>query len=252
MDCINLKNISTPYCLKNINLQIKRGDFLVLLGKSGAGKSTLLNVIAGLIPYEGEVYFFGQNMNKIPPQKRNIGYLLQEVYLFPHLNVYQNIAFPLQAQKYKAREIASRVHTMLELLQIEKLKNRYPKNLSGGEKRRVGLARCLIKQPEILLLDEPLSSLDPVTASHIREELRNLHQSLNLTTLYVTHDWQEASFLADKIGIIEKGRLLNWGKPEAILNFIGEEKIGQMEDKKCLPVYRENLLYSPKTRFLSV
>lgn len=234
MEGIILKNISTPYCLKNINLNIQKGEFLVILGQSGAGKSTLLNVIAGLTNYEGEVYIGGQKVDNIPPQKRGIGYLLQDIHLFPHLTVYQNISFPLEIRKYKKAEIKEKALAIMQLLQIEKLKDRYPRNLSGGEKRRAGLARCLVIQPEILLLDEPLSSLDPVTALNIQNELKILHQKLNLTTVYVTHNLQEAGFLADKVGIISEGKLLDLGEPEQILNFSSFEKIKSSQNIHCL------------------
>lgn len=188
----------------------------MFLGYTGAGKSTLLNVIAGLAGYQGEVYFNQQNMNNIPTEKRDIGYLLQDIYLFPHLNTFNNISFALRATGYPADKITTKVESMLDLLHIGHLKCRYPKDLSGGEKRRVGLARALIREPKILLLDEPLASLDPATAKSIRKEIKTLHSRLNLTTLYVTHDFTEARELADKIGVIANGRLEQIGSVQDI------------------------------------
>jgi len=218
MSIIKLKNISTPYCLKNINFEIEPGEFIVLLGSSGAGKSTLLNIISGLNNYSGEVFYNNQNINKIPTEKRNIGYLMQDIHLFPHMKVYDNIAFGLKARSYPKDKTNKKVEEMLSLLKIQNLKNRYPKDLSGGEKQRVGLARALITEPKTLLLDEPLSSLDPKTAKEIREELVKLHEYLNLTTILVTHNFSEAKALADKIIIISEGILIQYGSTYSIFN----------------------------------
>lgn len=216
MPFIRLHNITTPYCLKNVNLDIEEGELMVLLGFTGAGKSTLLNVVAGLTEYQGEVYFNQKNMNNIPTERRDVGYLLQDIYLFPHLDTFNNIAFGLRATSCPADKITEKVESILNLLHIGHLKKRYPKDLSGGEKRRVGLARSLIMEPKILLLDEPLASLDPVTARNIRKEFKALHRRLNLTTLYVTHDFTEARELADRIVVIIKGELKQLGSVQDI------------------------------------
>jgi ABC-type sugar transport system ATPase subunit len=216
MSYISLRNIITPYCLKNINLGIEKGELMVLLGFSGAGKSTLLNVIAGLTEYQGDVYFNQQNMNRIPTEKRDIGYLFQDIFLFPHLDTFNNIAFGLRATDCPSSEVNERVEDMLVLFRIGHLKNRYPKELSGGEKRRVGFARSLIMEPKILLMDEPLSSLDPVTARTLREEFKEIHCRLNLTTVYVTHDFTEARKLADRIVVLIDGEIKQKGTTQAI------------------------------------
>ncbi|MCL6560485.1 MAG: ATP-binding cassette domain-containing protein, partial [Firmicutes bacterium] len=174
MAAIYLQNITTPHRLKDVNLTIGDGDLMVLLGPSGAGKSTLLNVVAGLTEYQGEVYFDRKNVNQVPTEKRGIGYLLQDIYLFPHMDVFSNVAFGLRAAAMPADAVTGRVGAILDLLNIAHLKNRYPKELSGGEKQRVGLARSLAKEPHILLLDEPLASLDPFTAKKLRKELKAL------------------------------------------------------------------------------
>jgi len=218
MSVINLNNILTSYCLKNINIEIKNGEFIVILGSSGSGKSTLLNVISGLKKYTGEVFYNNQNMDKIPTEERNIGYLMQDVHLFPHMKVYDNIAFGLKARSYSKDKINKKVEEIFNLLKIKHLKNRYPKDLSGGEKQRVGLARALVTDPEILLLDEPLSSLDPKTAKEIREELVKLHKHLNLTTIFVTHNFSEAKALADKIVILSEGVLIKYGSTYSVFN----------------------------------
>ena len=211
MCLISLQNISTSYCLKNVNLNLQSGEMIVILGFTGAGKSTLLNVIAGLTKYQGRVFFNQQNMNNVPTEKRDIGYLLQDIYLFPRLNAYENIAFGLHACACPADALKEKVQEIMELLHISHLNKRYPKDLSGGEKQRVGLARSLVRQPKVLLLDEPLSSLDPSTAKSIRKELQVLHRRLKLTTLYVTHDFAEARELADRLVVLVDGQLKQLG-----------------------------------------
>jgi len=218
MSIINLNNISTSYCLEDINIEINNNEFIVILGSSGAGKSTLLNVISGLKEYTGEVFYNNQNMDKIPTEERNIGYLMQDVYLFPHMKVYDNIAFGLKARSYSKNIINKKIEEIFNLLKIKHLKNRYPKDLSGGEKQRVALARALVTEPEILLLDEPLSSLDPKAAKEIREELAKLHKYLNLTTILVTHNFTEAKTLADRIIIISKGILIQYESASKVFN----------------------------------
>lgn len=218
MSSIKLQNIITPYCLKNINLTVEAGEFIVLLGSTGAGKSTMLNVIAGLTEYQGVVYFNKRNMNHVPTQKRNVGYLMQDIFLFPHLNIFENIAFGLRATSCQDKKITQKVYEILNILKLKHLIKRYPKDLSGGEKQRIGLARSLVKEPDILLLDEPLSSLDPLTANSIRRELMTLHRRLNLTILYVTHNFAEARDLADRIIVISEGELQQMGSVHDIFN----------------------------------
>ncbi len=216
MTAITLKNISTKFCLKGIDLEIKKGELLVLLGPTGAGKTTLLNVIAGLVEYEGEVYFEEERVDFLPPEKRRIGYVFQELCLFPHLDVYHNIAFGLKARGFSPEEVPGIVSQVMELLNISHLRNRYPKNLSGGEKQRVALARVLAIKPRILLLDEPLSKLDYNLAKILRLEIKKLQRRLSLTTLYVTHNFSEAQELADRIAVIVGGELGQVGTPEEI------------------------------------
>jgi ABC-type sugar transport system ATPase subunit len=216
MSNISLKNITTPYCLKNVNLDIEAGELMAVLGFTGAGKSTLLNVIAGLTEYQGDVCFNQHNMNNIRTERRNVGYLLQDIYLFPHLNTFENVAFGLRAGGHPTDRIKDKVEETLDLMNISHLKSRYPKYLSGGEKQRVGLARSIVMEPKILLLDEPLSSLDPSTANNIRKELKSLHKRLNLTMLYVTHDLAEAKELADRIVVIAEGEIKQLGSAQNI------------------------------------
>lgn len=226
MTHISLKNITTQFCLKNVNLNINEGEILAVIGFSGAGKTTLLNVIAGLTEYSGDVYFNQHNMNNMRTERRNVGYLFQDIYLFPHLDVFDNIAFGLHAGGYPQDEIEKKVDVILDLLNISHLKRRYSKELSGGEKQRIGLARSIIMEPKILLLDEPLSSLDPSTAKIIRKELKELQSRLNLTMLYVTHNFAEAKELADRIVVIVDGQIKQAGSVDNIFFQPAEETRG--------------------------
>ncbi len=206
MTTIELRDIEN-YALHKISLKISSGEFLVIFGPNGAGKTTLLNVIAGLSKYTGSVLFDNSPVDNLPPQKRKVGYLFQELVLFPHLNVSANIAYGLKAQGWPKEKISSRVIEMLKMLRIERLANRYPLNLSGGEKQRVALARALAPYPKILLLDEPLNNLDLQTSRYLRHKLKHIHQRLGITTIYVTHDLEEAKELADRIILIKQGRI---------------------------------------------
>lgn len=208
MEYLKLENICTDFCLKNINLSIDEGEFVVIFGHSGAGKSTILNILAGFIEHKGYLYLKGKLINKTPTQKREIGYLDQSIHLFPHLNVFENIAFGLRARGMNPKDIKRSVKEIAHMTMIDHLLDRYPKTLSGGEKQRVGLARSIITKPKVLLLDEPLSSLDETTAGTIRKELKKLHRALGLTVVYVTHNILDAEVLATKIVILEKGEII--------------------------------------------
>ena len=232
MSSIKLKNISKYVC-KNINLKIFDKELLVLLGPNGAGKSTLLNVIAGLIDYEGSVFFDNMPVDKVPANKRRIGYLFQELNLFPHLDVFANIAYGLRVQKKLPNEIKASVNELLQIMKIKHLFSRYPKELSGGEKKRVALARALANSPRILLLDEPMNSLDYRTSKYLRIEFKVLQKKLGVTTVYVTHNFYEAEEMAERIAVLDKGRVEQIGSPkeiffhptETVNDFIGAPNI---------------------------
>ena len=232
MSSIKLKNISKYIC-KNINLEIFDKELLVLLGPNGAGKSTLLNIIAGLIDYEGSVFFSNLPVDKVPANKRKIGYLFQELNLFPHLDVSANIAYGLRIQKQSQDEIRTRVEELLQIMKIKHLSSRYPKELSGGEKQRVALARALANSPRILLLDEPMNSLDYRTSKYLRTEFKILQKKLGITTIYVTHNFYEAEEMAQRIAVLDKGSVEQVGSPqeiffhptEAVNDFIGAPNI---------------------------
>ena len=232
MSSIKLENISKYVC-KNINLEIFDKELLVLLGPNGAGKSTLLNVIAGLIDYEGSVFFDNLPIDRLPANKRRIGYLFQELNLFPHFDVAVNIAYGLKVQKRPQNEINAKVEELLQIMKIKHLSSRYPKELSGGEKQRVALARALANSPRILLLDEPMNSLDYRTSKYLRTEFKILQKKLGITTLYVTHNFYEAEEMAQRIAVLDKGRVEQIGSPkeiffhptEVVNDFIGSPNI---------------------------
>jgi ABC-type sugar transport system ATPase subunit len=232
MSSIKLKNISKYVC-KNVNLEIFDKELLVLLGPNGAGKSTLLNIIAGLIDYQGSVFFDHKPVDQLPANKRKIGYLFQELNLFPHFDVTANIAYGLRVQKQSRNEIKARVENLLQIMKIKHLSSYYPKQLSGGEKQRVALARALANSPRILLFDEPMNSLDYQTSKYLRTEFKILQKKLEITTIYVTHNFYEADEMADRIAVIDKGKLEQVGLPEeiffhptkAVSDFIGEPNI---------------------------
>jgi len=230
---IRLKNISNKIC-KKINLTINGEEMLVLAGPTGAGKTTLLNIIAGLDNYSGNIYFDGRPIDKVPPRQRGIGYLFQDLALFPHLNVYFNVAYGLIARKKSLNDIEEKVVGLLKLLNIEHLKDRYPKNLSGGEKQKVALARTLAISPKVLLLDEPFSNIDLQTRKYLRIEVKNLQKKLKITTVFVTHNLIEAEEMGDRIAIMCEQEIQQVTSPkdlmfspknEKVANFIGKPNI---------------------------
>lgn len=215
MPRIELKHISR-YVLNDVSLVIEDRELIVLVGPNGAGKSTLLNVIAGLTSYIGEVYFDGKSMDNVPPHKRGVGYLFQDLALFPHLTVSSNIAYGLRVQGYPEKVIKKRVEALLDALHIMGLKDRYPHNLSGGEKQRVAIARAIAPFQKILLLDEPMSGLDPQTSKYLRTELCALLKRLEITSVFVIHDLLGAEEIADRIAIIHKGQIEQLSTPNDI------------------------------------
>ncbi|SPD71888.1 putative molybdate ABC transporter, ATP-binding protein [uncultured Desulfobacterium sp.] len=212
---IVLRAINNFVC-RDITLRVNNGELLVLLGPTGAGKTTLLNIIAGLIAYQGTVSFNGSPVDNLPARLRRVGYLFQDPALFPHLDVRSNIAYGLKIQGCSEKELSYRVNGMLHLMNITHLSHRYPKDLSGGEKQRIALARALAPSPQVLLLDEPFSSLDFRTSRYLMMELRRIQKQLGITTVYVTHNLLEAREMADRIGIICDGKLEQIGLPQDV------------------------------------
>lgn len=242
MPVIELKRINN-FILDNVNLKIMDKELLVLLGPTGAGKTTILNTIAGLVPYQGSVVFNGTEIDGISTDRRGVGYLFQNLALFPHLDVASNIAYSLRVKKSSTQEANCQVSELLKLMRIEHLSHRYPKKLSGGEKQRVALARALASSPSTLLLDEPLASIDLRFSKYLRMEFRHLQKRLGITTIYVTHDFTEAEEMGDRIAVVCNGKIEQVGsydeiffspKNERISDFIGESNILDCEYSKVL------------------
>jgi len=222
---IVLKNVSKTYdngvkALKNVDLTVEEGEFLVLLGPSGCGKSTMLRVIAGLEKItDGNIEFNDEVYNDVPPKGRNVAMVFQNFALYPHLNVYKNIAFPLKSTHVPAEEIKRRVEKTAALLDITHVLNRRPKHLSGGQRQRVALGRAMVREPVVFLLDEPLSNLDAKMRLELRDEICKLHKSLNTAFVYVTHDQAEAMHMGTRIVVMNEGVIVQSGTPQEVYNF---------------------------------
>ncbi len=236
---VNLtKKFGNVTALDNLNLEVGKGEFVALLGPSGCGKSTTLYLIAGIYkPTSGYIYFDDQIVNDLEPKDRNVGMVFQNYALYPHMTVYDNIAFSLKIKKYPKQEIDRRVREVAKMLHIENLLDRKPAQLSGGQQQRVALARAIVKEPNIFLMDEPLSNLDAKLRIEMRTELKRLQSELKVTTIYVTHDQIEAMTMADRIAVMNEGKLQQYGKPEELYNrpanifvadFIGSPPINLM------------------------
>jgi putative spermidine/putrescine transport system ATP-binding protein len=207
---------ATP-AVDDVSFSIAKGQFLTLLGPSGSGKTTILMAIAGFVePSAGKISVDDRPITHLPPEKRNFGMVFQGYALFPHLSVKDNVAFPLKIRKRPAAEIAERVRRALDLVQLGALAERLPKQLSGGQQQRVALARALVFEPDVLLLDEPLSALDKKLRAELQEELKELHRRVGKTFVYVTHDQEEALSMSDEIAIIRAGRLVQKGPPRLL------------------------------------
>ncbi|MBQ3864747.1 MAG: polyamine ABC transporter ATP-binding protein [Clostridia bacterium] len=237
---IELKNISRVYedgykAVSDFNLTVKRGEFVTLLGPSGCGKTTTLRMIAGFDqPTEGVILLNGEDISKLPPNERPINTVFQRYALFPHMNIFENIAFGLKMKKTPKDEIKRKVRRVLELVDLEGFEKRSVSTLSGGQQQRVAIARALVNEPEILLLDEPLGALDLKMRKEMQLELKAMHDELGITFIYVTHDQEEALTMSDKIVVMSEGKIQQTGTPEGIYNepqnafvadFIGESNI---------------------------
>ncbi len=247
---IELKGISKSFdgekVLDSINLYIKDGEFITLLGPSGCGKTTMLRIIGGFeTADEGGLYFDGAEISGVPAHKRNINTVFQKYALFPHLNVYENIAFPLRLKKLAEEAIRERVEEMLKMVKLSGFENKSVSTLSGGQQQRVAIARALISHPKVLLLDEPLGALDLKLRKDMQNELKTIQQAIGITFIYVTHDQEEALSMSDTIVVIAEGEIQQIGTPTDIYNepknafvadFIGESNIieGTMLDDKLV------------------
>lgn len=252
----------------SIDLDIKPGDFVTLLGPSGCGKTTTLRMIAGFeSPDEGEIYLGDEAINALPPNKRDTAMVFQSYALFPHLNIFDNVAYGLKLRGLPKSEVRSKVFDMLKLVGLEGMENRYTNQLSGGQQQRVALARALIVEPGVLLFDEPLSNLDAKLRVYMRTEIRRIQQQFGITAIYVTHDQSEAMSISDQIIIMDKGIIAQMGTPqeiyhspasEFVADFIGEanflkvklEEVGQEHstvslDGICFPAKKPAASIAP-------
>ncbi len=222
MALINLKDITVSYdgkidILKKLSIDIEKGQLVSLLGPSGCGKTTTLRVIAGFInPKSGQFIFNSKNYTNISVHKRNFGLVFQSYALFPHLTVFQNVAFGLKMRKAPKNEIEKSVLEILDIVDLKNYKDRYPRELSGGQRQRVALARALVIKPQLLLLDEPLSNLDAKLRLNMRVEIRRLQQKLGITTVFVTHDQEECFSISDKVAVMNDGIIEQYDTPEKI------------------------------------
>ncbi|GAY26195.1 ABC transporter ATP-binding protein [Desulfurococcaceae archaeon AG1] len=213
------KRFGSVIAVDNVSLSVSSGELFVLLGPSGCGKTTILRIIAGLeTPTSGRVYFDGVDVTDMPSGKRGVGMVFQSYAVWPHMKVYDNIALPLRIKKLPQSEIDARVRSAARMLNIENLLERYPFQLSGGEKQRVAVARAIAVEPRVLLMDEPLSNLDALLRVQARAEIKRLQRELKITTIYVTHDQVEAMALADRIAVMNKGRVMQVGTVDEVYN----------------------------------
>jgi len=211
------KRFGELYAVKDVNLHIQKGDFYTFLGPSGCGKTTLLRMIAGFTtPDEGDIYFDEQRINDIPPWERNVGMVFQSYALWPHMSIFDNIAFGLRERKVPKADIQDKVYAALKMVNLAGLEKRRPSQLSGGQQQRVALARTLVIEPRLLLLDEPLSNLDAKLRIQMRNELLRLQRELGITTIYVTHDQEEALAISSRIAVISQGVVIQQGTPKEI------------------------------------
>src|SRR3989449_2756498 len=243
--------------VNNVNLQTREGEFLVFLGPSGSGKTTLLRMIAGLEePTAGEILIGGAVVNHLPPRERRIAMVFQSYALYPHLTVFQNIVFPLKAQKVKKELHRQKVDWAASLLGIGKLLDRKPRELSGGERQRVALARAIVREPAVFLLDEPLSNLDAKLPSSAREELEEFQKRIGTTTIYVTHDQVEAMAMGDRVVVLHQGAVRQIGTPADVYDepqdtfvatFLGSPPINLLETSSVIAGFRPEHLYPAAT-----
>ena len=254
------KSFGKNNVISKFNLEVEKGKFLVLLGPSGCGKSTLLRMIAGLEKIDnGKILLESKLLNELLPSKRQIAMVFQSYALYPHMNVFQNISFGLKSEKISKNEIKDKVIEAAKILKIEDLLNRRPKELSGGQRQRVAIGRAITRNPKLFLFDEPLSNLDAALRSEMRVEISKLHRRLKSNVVYVTHDQIEAMTLADKIVIMNKGKIEQFGSPDDIYNnpnntfvaeFIGNPKMNIISIKKEKIINNNSFnLFNKKIKF---
>ncbi len=228
--------------VKNLNLDIAKGEFLTMLGPSGSGKTTCLMMLAGFeTATHGEIIYNGKPINNIPPHKRGIGMVFQNYALFPHMSVAQNLAFPLEVRNYAKSDIEDRVKNALDMVQMGDFTDRFPGQLSGGQQQRIALARTLVFEPELVLMDEPLGALDKQLREHMQYEIKHLHEQLGITVVYVTHDQSEALTMSDRIAVFNDGIIQQLASPEDLYERPDNSFVAQFigENNKLIGVVSE-------------
>ena len=226
------KQYGSNVVLNGIDLDVKQGELLTLLGPSGCGKTTTLNLIAGFLEADrGDVYIKGKKVTKVPPYKRDLGMVFQTYSLFPHMTVYENLSFGLKLRKIANSEKDKRISESLDLVKMSGLGNRYPRELSGGQRQRVAIARALVVKPELLLLDEPLSNLDAKLRHELRTEIKRLQKEIGVTTIFVTHDQEEALSMSDRVVVMNAGKIEQISTPTSIYNHPDSEFVFQFIGK---------------------
>jgi iron(III) transport system ATP-binding protein len=247
-----VKRFGALEAVSNVTLEIEDGELFTLLGPSGCGKTTLLRLVGGFHqPDRGEIFFGSKAVSRVPPYERNIGVVFQNYALWPHMTIYENVAYGLKIKKFSKKEIDEKVRQALEMTNLTGLENRYPGQVSGGQQQRAALARALVLSPDVLLLDEPLSNLDAKIRIQVRAEIRKLQKDLGITTIYVTHDQEEALTISDRIAVMNQGRVQQIGVPQElyerpknpfVADFIGINNLipgrvrGLLEDGRLIEV----------------
>ncbi len=271
MSYVELRNLSKRYgqtlAVDDVSLLIQKGEFFSLLGPSGCGKSSTLRMIAGFVnPDAGDIEIGGELVTQLPPERRRLGIVFQNYAIFPHMHVYDNIAFGLRMRKVSKDEIGKRVSAALEQVGLSGYETRYQRQLSGGEQQRVALARVLITQPSILLLDEPLSALDKMLREEMKYWIKDLQHELGITTIYVTHDQSEALTMSDRIAVMNRGRVIQVGSPDDIYerpvnrfvtDFIGESsilvaRVARLNGASCTLAIGDRMFQAPLREGLAV
>jgi len=258
---LQIKSLTKSYedfmAVDHISLEVEKGKFLTLLGPSGSGKTTSLMMIAGFVkPTTGDIMVEGDSILTIPPHKRNVGMVFQNYALFPHLSVFENIAFPLKMRKASKQQIEKKVTEVLELVRLPEVSRRHPKQLSGGQQQRIALARALVFNPPLLLMDEPLGALDKQLREHMQLEIKQIQEDLNITVIYVTHDQSEALTMSDRIAVMDRGKIIQYGSPEDlyerpanrfVAEFIGETnfieaKVEAIDDESFTAITKNKMM----------
>ena len=247
----------TELVIKNLNLKIEKGEVLTLLGPSGSGKTTCLMMLAGFeTPTHGKVMLGGVELNNVPPHKRGIGMVFQNYALFPHMSVYENLAFPLEVRKFNSNAVKTRVEKVLDMVELMQFGSRRPAQLSGGQQQRVALARALVFEPDLVLMDEPLGALDKNLREQMQYEIKHIHENLGMTVVYVTHDQTEALTMSDRIAVFNDGIIQQLAPPNELYEkpgnafvaaFIGENNrlqgtIKETKGSSCLVAVEDNLI----------